>query len=161
MNRNRGFSLVEVIVTVTIIAGLLGLGVATLSGLRQRDSLDRASSLVYDDLILIRSKAIAVGKTHRIRWTSETQWVLEYYDDTLFPASWVQFSQNRQMPNDIYLMTESFSNAGSNLEATARGIYQFQNGKTGSPYLTIEGVGVARTKSFYVYTGGAIEIRTP
>jgi type II secretory pathway pseudopilin PulG len=152
---------VEVVVVLTIVATLVSLAIITLSGTRSQDSVDRAADTVYQDLIQMRSKAISTTKTHRIRWISDTQWAVEFYDDTLSTPAWLQTGPNRQMPNDTYLMSGSFANAGSNLEATSRGIFQFQNGKTGTPYITIEGRGVTRTKSFYVYTGGAVEIRTP
>jgi type II secretory pathway pseudopilin PulG len=159
--RERGISLVEIVVVLTIVAALVGLAIATLSGTKRQDNVDRAAEVVYQDLIQMRSKAISTGKTHRLRWTSDTQWLLELYDDTLSTPAWVQMGPGRQMPSDTYLMSGSLVNAGSNLEATSRGIFQFQNGKTGTPYITIEGLGVSRTKSFYVYTGGAIEIKTP
>jgi prepilin-type N-terminal cleavage/methylation domain-containing protein len=157
----KGFSLVETIVALVIVGVLAGIGVVSIVAMRKQDSVDRASGQVQQDLLTIRSQAIASGKLHRLRWISDTQWVLERYDDTLATPAWVQTGDIHRMPNDIYLMSGSLANAGSNLEATPRGTYQFQNGKTGTPYLTIEGVGVSRTKSFYVYTGGAIEIRTP
>ncbi len=157
MNRSllRGFTLVETMMVVTIIGILAGLTVVTLAGLRNKDALSRATQQIYDDLLLMRGRAVATSKTHRLRFLSDTSWVMEDYD-----TSWVATGGTRNMPANTNLMSGSLTNAGSNLEATSRGIFQFQGGATGSPYVSLESRGVSQTKSIYVYTGGAIEIRT-
>jgi len=155
-----GFTLTELMLTVVIVGIMGGLTIATVVGMRYKDALTRATQQVYDDLILIRSQAVSTSKTHRIRFISDTSWVLEYYNTDLSTPAWVEKSSTRTMPGSTNLMSGSLTNAGSNLESTSRGIFQFQNGATGSPYVSIETQGVTQTKSIYVYTGGAIEIQT-
>lgn len=148
-------------IVVAIIGVSAGVFVITMSGLRGKNSIDRAAQQVFDDLLYIRSRAVSSAQTHRLRWISDHEWILEYYNSTLSTPAWIQTSTNREMPTNTYLMNGSLSNAGANLESTARGLFQFQNGSTGSPYITIETLGVSKTKSIYVYTGGAIELKTP
>lgn len=162
MNRTfrSGFTLVEIMMALAIISILAGATIATIAGMRQKDTLTRGTQLIYDDLLLIRAQAVSTAKTHRIRFTSDTSWLLEFYDTTLSTPAWVQRGGARNMPGDTNLMTGSLANAGSNLEATGRGLFQFQNNATGTPYISIESRGASQTKSLYVYTGGAVEIRT-
>jgi hypothetical protein len=55
----------------------------------------------------------------------------------------------------------SLTNAGTNLNATPRGLYTFLNGALGVPFLTIMALGTSKTKSINVYVGGALEIKSP
>ncbi|MCB0308047.1 MAG: type II secretion system protein [Bdellovibrionales bacterium] len=162
MNRKHtnGFTLTELMVTMVIIGTLCGLLIATILGMRGKDAISNTAQMIYDDLITIRSRAVATARVHRIRFISDTSWVKEYYESTNSPPSWVQMGDIRHMPNDTNLIAGALDNAGGNLESTARGLFQFQNGASGTPYVSLEAKGSTQTKSIYVYTGGAIEIRT-
>ena len=62
------------------------------------------------------------------------------------------------MPSDTHLTTTTFANAGSNLQATPRGLFQLVAGAVGTPYVTVETLGYDKTKSIKVDIGGALEI---
>ena len=65
------------------------------------------------------------------------------------------------MPPDTYLTSATFVNAGSNLSATPRGLFTFANSATGTPYVTVTGLGAPKTKSINVFVGGALELTIP
>ncbi len=165
-NRDAAFTLVEVVVTMTIIAILAAIVVATLAGLRQGDSIDRAVQAVYSDLILIRSRSVSTNQDHRLNFLSTSQWKIESYDSAT--STWSQVSQIRNMPSDTNLIggptgtgAGTIGNAGANLSAVPRGLFILAGTSVGTPYVMISALGTSKTKSIYVDVGGSVEIRTP
>ena len=152
-----GFTLVEVIITLAILGVLAGIFVGALRGLQSGDSIDRGATLIYNDLLIIRSRALSTNQNHRLNFSSKYAWAIEYYDDAT--TSWVQSGGNRTMPTDTYLTDSSFTNAGANLYATPRGLFEFQGITVGTPYVKVTGLGASRFKSIYVDVGGAISIQ--
>lgn len=150
--------MIELIVVLVIIATMAGIFIATLSGTRSGDNIDRGAQSIYDDLILIRSRALSANTNHRLNFSSQTSWKIQMYNSTT--SSWDDVGEVRNMPGDTYLDTASFSNAGSNLVATPRGLFEF-NGANGRPYVTVTGLGATKTKSVWVEAGGAIALKIP
>jgi prepilin-type N-terminal cleavage/methylation domain-containing protein len=159
VKKPNGFSLIEVIVTLVIVAILTTVFVATLAGSKQGDKIDRATQMIYDDLILIRSRAVSTNADHRLSFSSATAWAIQQYNPAT--TSWVNVGAPRTMPSDTWLTSTAFTNAGSNLAATPRGLFTFASGATGNPYVTIAGFGTSRTKSVNVFLGGALDVQTP
>lgn len=157
--KNRGFTLTEIMVVLGIVAILASVFIATLAGSKGADNVDRVVQQIYDDIISMRSKAVSANKNHRINFLSKTSWKTEYYEDTT--NTWIQVGEARSMPGDTYLTDSSFTNAGSNLQATPRGLFVFGGTTIGTPYITVNGLGATTTKSLHVYVGGAIDKQTP
>jgi prepilin-type N-terminal cleavage/methylation domain-containing protein len=155
----RGLTLIEIVVVLTIVAVLVTIFVANLAGTKSQDHIGRGIQMVYDDLITIRSRALSTNADHRMNFLSTTQWKIQSYDTVA--ANWVDVGDERIMPADTYLTSSTFTNAGTNLQAAPRGLFTFLNGATGTPYVTVSGLGAATTKSIYVYVGGALEFKVP
>lgn len=147
--------MIELIVVLVII-GILGTAVVgTLMGSRSSDSIDRATQSIYNDLVFMRMRAVSTNLTHRIRFISTTTWQLESYNSGT--ATWSAIASPRNMPTSTYATSATYTNAGSNLQAQANGLYSFQGGSTGTPFVTITD-GSAKSKSVVVAVGGAISI---
>jgi Tfp pilus assembly protein FimT len=154
-----GLSLVEVVVVLSIIAVLGGIFIGTLLATKTGDFIDRGAQQVYDDLIQIRSRSLTANTDHRLYFLSTKTWKLQSWNAT--SSTWTDLGDVRQMPPDTYLTSATFANAGSNLSATPRGLFSFANSATGSPYVTVTGLGAPKTKSINVFVGGAIELTIP
>ncbi|MFH1018973.1 MAG: type II secretion system protein [Pseudomonadota bacterium] len=153
-----GFTMVELIIALVIVAILCTVTVVTLSGLQKKDDVDRATQMIYDDLIFIRSQAISLNSDHRINFLSTTQWRIEAYNSAT--STWNATSATRSMPTNTYLTSDSAANASTNLNATPRGLFTFLNGAQGLPYVSITALGVSKIKNINVAVGGAVEIKT-
>ena len=57
----RGFTLIELTVTLAVVAILLGIGIPAVSGVMDRQNLKNAGETLASDLRLARSEAIAMG----------------------------------------------------------------------------------------------------
>ncbi|MFH1262612.1 MAG: prepilin-type N-terminal cleavage/methylation domain-containing protein [Pseudomonadota bacterium] len=153
-NRLRGVTLVEVVVVLTIVAVLLTVFIATLRGTESGDYISRGTQQIYDDLILIRSRALSTNADHRMTFQNVTSWKIQQYDtDT---ATWTDIGDIRNMPSDTYLAALP----SIVITATPRGMFLNALGSS-SAFVTITGLGAARTKSIYIFPGGAIELKTP
>ena len=142
-------TLIEVAIVLSIIAIMAVIFVATLSGTRTGDYIDRGAQQIYDDLILIRSRALSTNANHRLNFASVTSWRIQSFNGT----GWDDVGDVRNMPSDTYLA----SLPGTNPEATPRGLFT----ASGSPYVTVTGLGATKTKSIYISVGGAIDIKIP
>jgi prepilin-type N-terminal cleavage/methylation domain-containing protein len=156
---DRGLSLVELVTVLTIVAVLVGIAIATLRGSQTGDYIDRGTQLIYDDLVLIRSRALSTNTDHRLMFLTSATWKVQAYD--VATSGWADVGERHEMPTNTYLTSATFTNAGLNLQASPRGLFTFLNGATGSPYVTVTGLGATKTKSLYVFVGGAIEVKTP
>lgn len=156
--RRSGFTLVEIIIALVIIVTVGALFIASLGGAKSGDNIDRAAQLVYNDLVYMRMKAVSTNQTYRLSFPSNNQWKIEYYDTA--SSTWVQEGETRNTPSLSYFTSTSLANAASNLEATASGLYRFQNSATGTPYITAAATGLTKSKSVIVAVGGALSFDT-
>jgi Tfp pilus assembly protein FimT len=161
---DRGISLIEIVVSLVIVAVLTTVFIITLSGLKAGDNIDRATQSVQDDVVFVRSRAVSTNRNHRIRFTSTTAWVIEA--NVVGTSNWEQVGDVRQMPLDTYLDDNTWQNSLNNgtweIEATPRGLFQMEGGTQAisEPYVTVTALGASRTKSLTVAVGGAISIDT-
>ncbi|MGD9765806.1 MAG: prepilin-type N-terminal cleavage/methylation domain-containing protein [Candidatus Binatia bacterium] len=68
MSRNGGFTLLELLVALTLLAALSGVAVPRARVLLQSWQLSAAARQVVMDLKLVRARAIGAGITHRLRF---------------------------------------------------------------------------------------------
>jgi prepilin-type N-terminal cleavage/methylation domain-containing protein len=157
----RGMTLVEIMIALAIIGIMATVFVTNILSSALGDKIDRAAQTLHNDLAYIRMRSVSTNTRHRIRFISTTEYRLEIYNGGAPPNDWSQFGLARHFPSDTYVTMDSFTNAGSNLESTGRGLYDFQNGMSGDPYVIIEGLGANKSRSLRVFTGGAIQIANP
>ncbi|MCB0327055.1 MAG: prepilin-type N-terminal cleavage/methylation domain-containing protein [Bdellovibrionales bacterium] len=150
---HRGFSMIELLITMVVIIGLISGTILSLGGLQDKDELDQAATQISNDLLFIRSKSVSSITEYRVNFTSETEWQVEFYDDAT--STWTLQGTVRSLPSGIELTDESLVNVGSNLVATPRGIFEFQNGADGDPFLILEGN--SKNISISVDSGGTVE----
>jgi type II secretory pathway pseudopilin PulG len=154
----RGMTILETVIVLMIVAVLASVMIITLSGMRAKDNVDRGAQSIQDDLLFIRSRAVSTSAMHRLNFTSTIEWKIEMYSAGP-PETWTQVGDIRRMPQDTYLTQDTFTNAGVNLRATSRGLFDFLPGATGDPYVTVTGLGATQNKSLNVDVGGAIEVK--
>jgi len=160
-------TMVEIAVVLTIIAVLSTIFIATLTGGRAGDYIDRATQSIQNDVIFIRSRSVSTNRVHRVRFASTTEWVLEAYITGVAPPNdWEQVGDIRRMPTDTYLTDATWSTSLANgtlmLEATPRGLFQMNGGGPAIPvpYIAITALGSSKNKSITVAVGGAVTIDT-
>lgn len=64
----KGFSLVELIVTVGIISILLGLATMSFNHWTQKHNIEKEVKQMYADIMFMRQQAMVTGMTHDIRF---------------------------------------------------------------------------------------------
>lgn len=79
--RSRGFSLIELMVAITILAILLALAVPSFQDMIQRNRVRTAAADLSDSLNLARSEAIKRGSSTRLCIDDENAWTVELISD--------------------------------------------------------------------------------
>lgn len=158
MSQRRAFSLVEILVALTIIGIVSTMFIASIYTGALGDNISRAANAIYGDLVFMRMRAVSLNTRHRIHFTSTTEWRVEMATGLSSPYDWEVVGSYRRMPNDTYLTSAAYANAATSLEAKPNGLYEFQGGATGAPFATIQGLGIEKTKSIQVAAGGAVQI---
>ncbi len=89
---SRGFTMVEMVVTVLILSLLIGFGAAALRTTGTRAGLRGAVEQVSGQLRLARERAIATGKTQTMHFTmnypSGTNWDYHLHNSATPEAGW-------------------------------------------------------------------------
>lgn len=74
MSHHRGFTLTELLVTLSIVATLLALAVPSFKDLIDRSRLSSAADMLYADLQFARSEAIRHNQTVTVTFQSGSAW---------------------------------------------------------------------------------------
>ncbi len=72
--QNSGFTLVELMVTVAVLAVLLGIGIPSFQGTLDKRRIIGAAEQIYADLQYARSEAIRRNATVRVSFQTGTNW---------------------------------------------------------------------------------------
>ena len=92
----RGFSLVELLVVITLIGMLLALAVLNFSKLQQQALLEKQTKELYSDLVEIRQAAMHTKMEHDVHFASGSRLVFRRY------SSEADVSGNILMRKDLH-----------------------------------------------------------
>jgi type II secretory pathway pseudopilin PulG len=81
IQKNRGFSLIELIVIVAIMIILLAIGIPQLSKYMQKYNVEKEITSLYGDLVNQRFKSMNSGIPHGVRFDSSKQYTIFTFDD--------------------------------------------------------------------------------
>lgn len=118
MDHGRGFTLLELIVVITIGAIVATLGTLAFSGYFQRDSARRAAQVFAQDLVAARSFAIRSQEPVVIRFYESTLWYEVATQSTATEIARRRFGTNA----DIDLSAVTLDFAGDSLVFDRRGL---------------------------------------
>lgn len=71
---NQGFSLIEILVTLTVIAALVTIAVPSLISYTQKNRLIGVTQQLYDSLQFARSQAVKTNSTIYVSFTTGSNW---------------------------------------------------------------------------------------
>jgi len=77
----RGFTLIEIIVVIAIVAILLAIAIPQFSKYVKKYSVEKEITEIYGDLVQQRFKSMNSGVPNGIRFDSQTQYTLFEFDD--------------------------------------------------------------------------------
>jgi prepilin-type N-terminal cleavage/methylation domain-containing protein len=81
IQKNRGFSLIELIVVVAIMIILLAIGIPQLSKYIKKYNVEKEITTLYGDLMNQRFKSMNSGIPHGVRFDSSKQYTIFTFDD--------------------------------------------------------------------------------
>lgn len=125
----------------------------TLASLQKKDNLVKGITLLQEDIISMRSRAISLHRTHRLRILSANSFVIQEYNTTT--AVWSNISLTRSMPSGIVIRTYDVTNKPTSLEFDGTGLPNF-NGVENLPFATVIESVTDDRKGLYIEAGGAI-----
>lgn len=153
LKNRRGFTLLEIIIGMVVIGILATAGTVTLTGLLQRNSLQKGTDMLRNDVIFMRSRAVSILKTHRLTLLSNSSYVVEQYDSAA--ATWSYVTLVRNLPVNVVIRAYDVTNKASSLEFPSNGLPNF-NGKAADPFYTVIYTLTDERKGIYIEPGGAI-----
>ena len=118
MGRSGGFTLLELLVVLTVGAIVSAMGTLAFSGYFQRDSARRAAQVFAQDLVAARSLAIRSQEPVVIRFYETSRWY-----EVAVPSTATEVTRRRFGANaDIALSAVTLDTAGDSLVFDARGM---------------------------------------
>jgi hypothetical protein len=115
--------------------------------------LQKATEMLKEDIMGMRSRAASVLRTQRILLLSNTSYVTQEYDPV--GATWNYVSLVRYLPNDIIIRAYDFANKSTSLEFLSNGLPNF-NGQAATPFFTLVNSITDDRKGIFIETAGAI-----
>lgn len=162
MRKNiKGYTLIELIVTMIIIALVTTVAIVTISGIMPTYKLSRATRSVYNNMVMAKSKAVSLNRTYRLNFLSATSFKLQWQNTSVFPIVWEDEGDVTLFPSDIEIATspiDYFINAGTNLMLNSRGMLDIPGGVTIDPFIVLRNTVTGEEKSITVNYGGNITI---
>ncbi len=116
-NRHKGFTLLELLVVLAIIFALAALIAPSFNSIGQAGNLTRSASLVQDQLVLARQKALAQSRYVEVRlYSMEGKYralrLMQFNDTSLAP---LPMSKVIQLPENIVILpTDTYSTLVAN-----------------------------------------------
>lgn len=117
-HRSSGFTLLEMMVVVTITSIVIGMGTLVFGGYFQRNSAHRAAQIFAQDLVAARGFAVRSQEPVVIRFYEATDWYLVESEVTGTEIARRRFGSN----GDIKLSGVTLDVAGDTLLFDARGM---------------------------------------
>lgn len=93
----RGFSLIELIVVVVILAIMLAIGIPLLSKYIKKYNIEKETSQIYSDLVSQRFKSISTGNNYGILFNSNSYTLFRFNDIDYN----MQFDRTKEMTDTI------------------------------------------------------------
>lgn len=93
---NRGFSLVEILVTIAILGILVTIGATSFRELNEKYRIEAATKQFYADLMEGRGRAMQRNRVHYVQMTSNGYTI---YDDTNKPVIFGKLSSTITFPS--------------------------------------------------------------
>lgn len=152
--KKSGFSLMEVLVAMAIVAIAAAVAIPSLQGLFARERLLRAADQMKTDIVYLKTRSITNIRRHRLKLLTASTYRLEQWSGT----AWTTVGATKTLPVNITFRTYDLTNKSVSLEFQTNGLPLF-NGANSSPFLTVIEMpsGVDR-RGIYIGAGGLVTI---
>lgn len=157
MKKEKGLTLVELVVVLAITSILVATAVMTIAGTLPKYRLSRGSRMLYNAILSAKSKAVSLNRNYRLNVINEKTFKVEYDDE----GTWTIDGSVQTLPSDIEIITsptDYVANAAQNLIFTSRGMFDVLNGAENDPIVALKNTKTSDEKSITVNIGGNIRI---
>ena len=136
----RGFTLIEVIITMIIIAVVTTVAIITVSGIMPTYKLSRGTRSVYNNMVMAKSKAVSLNRNYRLNFLDSTSFKLQWENTSVIPVVWVDDGDVLSISLPISRVATSpidyLANAAVNLQLNSRGMLDIPGGITIDPFVS-------------------------
>ena len=160
-HRQRGMTMLEVVVTLLILGLLTGAATISLRPLLTKESLEKAAQMLMEDLVQAHSSAVTELRTRRLVLQSSTSYCIEVY----VPGSGYTTctaQEIKQLPPGNEFRFDDYPTLYKGLEFETNGLPNFNGTPSGNftddPYISIKNPVAGRTKGIYISAAGAIKL---
>lgn len=156
VKRSRGFTLIELIVAMTVLAIIVGYVMSSFSGMLARQRLQAAAENLYDYLTLARTEAISRNNVVYVSVISGTAWCFGMDDS----AGCTCNTSNDCQIDGATRVTNNDAYSGITLTSVGAGLNQFSyNERRGMPQNTAGTASVSGNITFTNSQGDSLTLQ--
>jgi prepilin-type N-terminal cleavage/methylation domain-containing protein len=148
----KGFSLIELLVTIGIISFLLAIATINFNQWIRRTNVEKEVKEIYADLMYVRQQALVTGMRHEVEFNSTTRLVFRSYSSEKDAVGTV--IRDRTLPYPIRISDSSdtkidFNSRGMMIEIIPKSVcvYSEYNPPLDSIYITKSRINLGKIKN--------------
>lgn len=151
----KGFTLIELMVGITIILLIALVGMVSFSSLSSKKDLQAEAESIKQDIYVMQSRAVSGLRNQRFTILSNSSYQLE--EDTAGTGNYSVFQSARSFKPGVYFY--GYSGKETKLEYQPNGLPDF-NGASSSPFFSLIYQSTSEKKDFNIDSSGVVNIIT-